>query len=129
LEIFSSVGVSPKDSAMVDGLTLNHPWPSGQENPVKSLRSRYIGTGLSDAHLEVPRLRSTTQAIPVHLRNLAMATRIKLILEARALDYRVSSTLYLFDGRRTHRCRLMHDARLALQEFQAPLRGVDTEHP
>ncbi len=92
------------------------------------LNGQYIGAGLSDERLEVPRLSSTTQAIPVHLRNLAVATRIKPILESRAVDYRVSSTLYLVEGRRTHRCRLMHDGRLALQDFQPQLQS-DTQHP
>lgn len=82
------------------------------------LNGLYIGEGLSNERLEVPRLSSATQEIPVHLRNLALATRIKPILEARALDYRVNSTVYLLDGNRSHRCRVAREGRLALDDFQ-----------
>jgi LEA14-like dessication related protein len=81
-----------------------------------------IGQGLSDERLEVPRLSSATQEVPVHLRNLSMATRIRPILESRAIDYRVDSTLYLGDSNWPRRCRVAREGRLALEDFQPALR-------
>ena len=86
------------------------------------LNGLYIGDGMNGERLQVSRLSSTTQEIPVHLRNVALATRIRPILEARALDYRVSSTLYLVDGH-SRRCRVEHEGRLALEDFQLKLQG------
>ena len=56
------------------------------------LNGLYVGKGLSDQAIEVPRLGTVTQAVTVHLSNLALATRIKAVLEAKRFDYRVQST-------------------------------------
>jgi len=58
------------------------------------LNGLYIGSGLSSEPLEVPRLGSVTQPVTVHLSNIAMATRIKPIIESRSFDYRVQSVFY-----------------------------------
>lgn len=58
------------------------------------LNGLYVGKGLSDATIDVPRLGTVTQEITVHLSNLALATRIKSIIEAERFDYRVHSTFY-----------------------------------
>lgn len=54
----------------------------------------YIGKGLSSDALEVPRLGTAMQDVTVHLSNIALATRIKPIIESRSFDYRIESTLY-----------------------------------
>lgn len=54
----------------------------------------YVGKGLSDAAIEVPRLATVTQDVTVHLSNLALATRLKSIIEAERFDYRVQSTFF-----------------------------------
>jgi LEA14-like dessication related protein len=54
----------------------------------------YVGKGLSDTNISVPRLGTVTQDITVHLSNLALATRLKAIIEAERFDYRVISTFY-----------------------------------
>ena len=77
----------------------------------------YIGTGMSGERVEIPRLSSTMQTLTVHLRNVAMATRIRPILEARAVSYRVNSTLYVVNESRSRRCRLSREGRLALNDF------------
>lgn len=58
------------------------------------LNGLYVGKGLSDAKIEVPRLGTVTQDITVHLSNLALATRIKSIIEAERFDYRIQSKFY-----------------------------------
>jgi LEA14-like dessication related protein len=87
------------------------------------LNGLYVGQGLNGEKLQVSRLSSTTQEIPVYLRNIALATRIRPILEARALDYRVNSTLYVVEGGHSRRCRLNHEGRLALEDFQPAGQG------
>jgi LEA14-like dessication related protein len=54
----------------------------------------YVGKGLSDTNITVPRLGTITQDITVHLNNLALATRLKAIIEAERFDYRVQSVFY-----------------------------------
>ena len=82
------------------------------------LNGVYVGEGVTNERLEVPRLSSTTQEVTVYLRNVRMATRLKSIVENQAVDYRVDSTLYVSDGGRSHRCRVAQEGRLALADFQ-----------
>lgn len=58
------------------------------------LNGLFIGTGLSDATVTVPRLSSVTNDVTVHLSNLAMATRVKAVIESKRMDYRIQSTFY-----------------------------------
>ena len=58
------------------------------------LNGLYVGKGMSDATVDVPRLGTVTQDITVHLSNLALATRLKSIIEAERFDYRIQSTFY-----------------------------------
>ena len=53
-----------------------------------------VGTGLSDQTVTVPRLGTVTHAVTVHLSNLALATRLKAIIESKGFDYRIRSTFY-----------------------------------
>jgi LEA14-like dessication related protein len=65
------------------------------------LNGLYVGKGLSDNSVDVPRLGTVTQEITVHLSNLALATRIKSVIEAKRFDYRIQSAFYgkgWFDG-------------------------------
>jgi LEA14-like dessication related protein len=54
----------------------------------------YVGKGLSAEAIEVPRLGTVTQAVTVHLSNLALATRIKAVIEAKSFEYKVQSTFF-----------------------------------
>ena len=58
------------------------------------LNGLYIGKGLSGATVTVPRLSTVTNDVTVHLSNLALATRMKAVLEAKRFDYRVQSTFF-----------------------------------
>jgi LEA14-like dessication related protein len=77
-----------------------------------------IGEGLTNERLEIPRLDSATQIVTVHLRNLAMATRLRSIIELHAAEYRLSSKLYLLENGRSRRCRLSSEGRLDAGDFQ-----------
>jgi LEA14-like dessication related protein len=58
------------------------------------LNGLYVGKGLSDATVTVPRLSSVTNNVTVHLINLALATRVKSAIESKRVDYRIQSTFY-----------------------------------
>lgn len=58
------------------------------------LNDLYIGKGLSDQAVEVPRLGTVTHEVKVHLSNLALATRIKAIIEAKSFSYRIASVFH-----------------------------------
>jgi LEA14-like dessication related protein len=58
------------------------------------LNGLYVGKGLSDVAIDVPRLGTVTQDITVHLSNLALATRLKSVIEGKRFDYRIQSTFY-----------------------------------
>lgn len=81
-----------------------------------------VGEGLSGDRLEVPRFASVTQDIPVHLGNISLATRIRPIIESRALDYRMNSRLLLL-GNRSHTVRVSHEGHLSLEQFQPTFPG------
>ena len=75
----------------------------------------YVGKGLSDQSIEVPRLGTVTQAVTVHLNNLALATRIKAVIEAKSFDYKVQSTF--FGDSMFSRMRSETNGKLDLNDF------------
>lgn len=58
------------------------------------LNGLYVGKGLSDQTIDLPRLSTTTHDVTVHLSNLGLATRLKPIIESKAFEYRVVSTFH-----------------------------------
>jgi len=79
------------------------------------LNGLYIGKGLSDKTVDVPRLGTVTQDVTVHLSNLALATRIKPVIESKRFDYRIQSVFY---GKGTfNRTRSETDGKLDLNDF------------
>ena len=76
-----------------------------------------VGDGLFGETVTLPRLSSTTQDIPVYLRNLALARRIKPLLEQRRLAYRVESVLYVVRNGGERRVRFSGTGELDLNEF------------
>lgn len=82
------------------------------------LNSTYVGEGLSNERLEIPRLSSATQSVTVHLRNVSMLSKLRDIIDQQAVDYRMSSLLYTLSEGRKGRYRAERDARLDLKEFQ-----------
>lgn len=54
-----------------------------------------VGKGASDERVELPRLGSVVRRVELHMNHLAMATRIKGIIEAKVLDYGVTGKVYV----------------------------------
>lgn len=80
------------------------------------LNGLYIGQGLSNEEVSLPRLATGTQTVTVHLSNLRMATRIKPLIESKSFDYRIKSTLYA--TRPSGTIRSTSEGRLDLNEFR-----------
>jgi len=87
------------------------------------LNGRYLGKGLSNERVEIPRLSSTTHTVTVHLRNFAMAARIHELVEGRALDYRMESVIYAAPGSGHARVRVLKEGRLDPQALPGASAG------
>lgn len=75
----------------------------------------YVGKGLTSEALEIPRLGTATQEVTVHLNNIALATRLKPMIESKSFDYRIQSVLY---GKSwMNRMRSESEGRLDLKDF------------
>jgi LEA14-like dessication related protein len=83
------------------------------------LNGIYVGEGLSNQNLEVPRLSSAVQTVVVHLNNLRLATRIKPVIESQSFDYRISSVFYTSQPKT--RSHVTSEGRLDLKDFQPTL--------
>ena len=79
------------------------------------LNGTYIGEGLSNERLEIPRLSTATQNVTVYLRNISMLTKLRSIIDAQAVDYRMTSLLYTVNQ---GRYRAERTARLDFKDLQ-----------
>lgn len=83
-----------------------------------------VGSGTSSVPFEVPALGETTQEVTVHFSNLLLVTRLRGMIEARAVDYRLDSTLYPVSG--FGRSHVVKEGRIRLDDFDpnhtAPIR-------
>ena len=91
------------------------------------LNGLYVGKGLSDKTIDVPRLGTVTQDITVHLSNLALATRIKSVIESKSFDYRIQSVFY---GKGwLDRLRSDSEGKLDLKDFTPTPESESTNAP
>lgn len=70
------------------------PWQMNGSVHKIYLNGLYVGKGMSDQSVTVPRLGTVTNNLTVHLSNLALATRIKSVIESQRFEYRIHSTFY-----------------------------------
>ncbi len=82
------------------------------------LNGTYVGKGLANEPVRVPKLGSSTQVATVYLRNLKLVTRIKPIIESKHMDYRLKSVLYLRINNRPVRMETSQEGALNLSDFQ-----------
>ncbi len=79
------------------------------------LNGTYVGEGLSNERLEIPRLSTATQSVTVYLRNVTMLTKLRGTIDAQAVDYKMTSLLYTESQ---GRYRAVRESRLDLKDFQ-----------
>ena len=58
------------------------------------LNGTYVGQGLANEVVTVPRLGTTTQNITVHLKNFTVVRKLMGVQETRTASYKVQSTIY-----------------------------------
>lgn len=80
------------------------------------LNGLFVGDGVSNEQLSLPRLATATMTVSVHLSNLRLATRIKPLLESKSFDYKITGKLYATSPAGT--ISVSNDGRLDLQDFQ-----------
>ena len=79
------------------------------------LNGTYVGEGLSNERLEIPRLSKATQNVTVYLRNVTMLAKLRGIIDAQAAEYKMTSLLYTENQ---GRYRAVRESRLELKDFQ-----------
>ncbi len=81
-----------------------------------SLGGIRIGKGLSDQRVEVPKLGTATVDIDLHISNLALATRIRGLIEKKVVDYRLKGKVYVDRPTGTRRYKVLRDGRFDFNE-------------
>lgn len=79
------------------------------------LNGTRVGKGLVGETVEVPRLGAVEQAVEVHLSHVSLATRLRSILEAPRVAYRLESRLYTVSNGRKRTVTLVREGELDLE--------------
>lgn len=59
------------------------------------LDGRKFGKGATSERIEVPRLDSVVQRLEMHLNHLAVATKIKTVIESKVVNYTITGKVYV----------------------------------
>lgn len=59
------------------------------------LDGRKFGKGATSERIEVPRLGSVVQRLEMHLNHLAVATKIKTVIESKMVNYSITGKVYV----------------------------------
>lgn len=116
----SSGEVQPWETTLVFTVRLQNAKP----NPVTItgaahkiyLDGTYIGQGLSNEKVTIPRLGDTTEQVTVRIKNFTLARKLYEASQNQKISYEVRSALYSGGG--TIRAR--NDGSLDIKEFQMP---------
>jgi LEA14-like dessication related protein len=84
------------------------------------LNGVYVGQGLSNERVEVPRLATTTQQVTVNLSTFRLARAAYRVYNTHQADYRVESTLYAVKGAGTRRIHAHKEGTVNLDAFVPP---------
>jgi LEA14-like dessication related protein len=86
------------------------------------LNGVYVGQGLNNERIEVPRLSTVTQQVTVNLSTLRLAVAAFDIYRAQKADYRVNSTLYATGKLGTRRIHAHKEGAVDLAGLNGQLR-------
>lgn len=85
------------------------------------LNGTYVGQGLVNETVNVPRLGSTTQNVTVHLKNFTVLRKLVGMQETRVAAYKVQSTIYGAPGGGTPRSfRAAKEGSVSLDQILPP---------
>jgi len=93
------------------------------------LNGIYIGEGLSNETVEVPRLGTATQRLNVYLSTLRMAGSMVKIYEEHKADYRLESTLYTRHNGHAHSIKVVRTGTLNMEALAQPTTIQPTLRP
>ncbi len=84
------------------------------------LNGVYIGQGLTNERVDIPRLATATQQVTVNLSTFRLAWALSKVYRTQKADYRVESTIYAAEGGRTRRIRAHKEGGVDLNELAVP---------
>ena len=84
------------------------------------LNGIYIGQGLTNERVDVPRLATTTQVVTVNLSTFRLARALYGVYRTQKADYRVESTLYAAEGGHPRRLHAQKEGAVDLKELARP---------
>jgi LEA14-like dessication related protein len=73
-----------------------------------------VGKGVTSERIEVPRLESTTAEVSLHVSNVALAARIRDLLQDPVLNYTLKSKLFVVKSYGTRKATFNHSGRIDL---------------
>jgi len=78
------------------------------------LNGIYVGQGLSNERIEIPRLSSTTVTVPVHVSTVRLMGSLYQVLQSNQVRYRLDGTLYVVRGGSSRRYRTSREGQVDL---------------
>lgn len=81
------------------------------------LNQVYVGSGVNNEMLDVPRLSEGIQNVTVHIRNLAMLRLVREIVEAKRVDYRLDSLVYARCAGRASKFRVSKAGAIDVKDY------------
>lgn len=89
------------------------------------LNGMKVGKALSDAQFEIRRLSSATAEVDIFINNLALATRIKKIIDLGTVDYRLKGKFFLDRSVGRRQIAFDHSGRYTFKSASAGLPGLE----
>jgi LEA14-like dessication related protein len=84
------------------------------------LDGSYIGQGLSNSRVEIPRLGDATQEVTVRLHNWTLARALVEISKKGDVQYEVRSTIYIDRGGHNSTIKTSRQGSMSLKDFSVP---------
>ena len=78
----------------------------------------YVGAAVNAARLTVPALGTATQALTFHLENIALAGKVRELVDAAAINYRIESQLHPADAAGAGRIKVSTTGKVDLGAFK-----------
>lgn len=86
------------------------------------LDGTFLGEGLSNRSFEIPGLSEASVDVDTRLSNLAVARKLRGLVEARRFDYRLAGRVYAGEGGRRRTIGFAREGALDPDEFAPPAR-------
>ncbi len=85
------------------------------------LNGVYVGQGLNNQTVEVPRFGTVTQEVSVYLSTFRLAHSFYRMFRSHTVSYRLASTVYGDQGGRSQKFRATKEGKVNVDELAAPI--------